>query len=113
MVALRKQLKSAGKKVSYNDIVVKAVALALCDVPAVNASWSDDAIIRHGGAHVGVAVALPDGLITPVVFDANQKDIFTISAETRSLAQRARDMKLQPEDYQGPPSPFRFRNDGH
>jgi len=110
MVAFRSQLKAAGVKVSYNDLVVKACAKALRDVPAVNASWAEDAITRHGSVHIGVAVALPDGLITPVVRNADQKGLATISAETRDLATRARDRKLGPDEYQG--STFTISNLG-
>ena len=99
MVAFRGQIKEAGVRVSYNDLVVKAVALALTDVPAVNASWTEDAIIMHNRVDVGVAVALPDGLITPVLRNADQKGLETLGSETRELAERARARKLQPEEY--------------
>jgi pyruvate dehydrogenase E2 component (dihydrolipoamide acetyltransferase) len=110
LVAFREQLKAAGLKVSYNDILIKACGRALKDVPAVNASWSEEAITRHAGAHIGVAVALPDGLITPVVRDADQKGLVGISDEMRTLAARARDRKLQPEEYTG--STFSISNLG-
>lgn len=101
LVAFRAQLKEAGVRVSYNDMVVKAVAKALQEVPAVNASWSMSAITRHGQVNVGIAVALPDGLITPVITDADQKSLPVIAREIRELAGLAREMKLQPENYQG------------
>jgi pyruvate dehydrogenase E2 component (dihydrolipoamide acetyltransferase) len=101
MVEFRGQLKAAGVKVSYNDIVIKAAARALKDVPAVNASWGEDAITRHGAVHIGVAVALPDGLITPVIRNADQKGLATIGGEMRELAGKARDRKLKPEEYTG------------
>lgn len=110
LVDLRAQLKAVGSPVSPNDMVVKAVALALRQVPEVNASWGDQAITRHGGVHVGVAVALEDGLITPVVRDADRKSLATIAAEVRDLAGRARDRKLQPHEYQG--STFTISNLG-
>jgi pyruvate dehydrogenase E2 component (dihydrolipoamide acetyltransferase) len=110
MVAFRSQLKAAGVKVSYNDLVMKACAKALRDVPAVNASWSEEAITRHGAVHIGMAVALPDGLITPVVRNADTKGLATIAAETRDLALRARDRKLGPDEYQG--STFTISNLG-
>ncbi len=110
LVPFRSQLKAAGVKVSYNDLVVKACAKALRDVPAVNASWAEDAITRHGAVHIGMAVALPDGLITPVVRDADQKGLATIATETRDLATRARDRKLAPDEYQG--STFTISNLG-
>ncbi len=110
LVSFRDQLKAGGLKVSYNDLVVKACAKALKDVPAVNASWGEEAITRHGAVHIGMAVALPDGLITPVLRNADQKGLSAISAETRDLAVRARDRKLAPEEYQG--STFTISNLG-
>lgn len=110
MVAFRSQLKAAGVKVSYNDLVVKACARALRDVPAVNASWGEDAITRHGRVDIGIAVAIPDGLITPVVRSVDSKGLATISTETRDLVTRARDRKLAPDEYQG--STFTISNLG-
>ena len=110
LVAFRSQLKEAGVKVSYNDIMIKAVARALRDVPAVNASWSDDAITRHGRVNVGMAVALPDGLITPVINDADTLGLTNIAEQARSLATKARDKKLKPEEYAG--STFTISNLG-
>ena len=110
LVAFRSQLKEAGVKVSYNDIMIKAVARALRDVPAVNASWSDDAITRHGRVNVGMAVALPDGLITPVINDADTLGLSGISEQARSLATRAREKQLKPEEYAG--STFTISNLG-
>jgi pyruvate dehydrogenase E2 component (dihydrolipoamide acetyltransferase) len=110
LVGFRSQLKEAGVKVSYNDIMIKAVARALRDVPAVNASWSDDAITRHGRVNVGMAVALPDGLITPVINDADTLGLSSISEQARSLATKARDKKLKPEEYAG--STFTISNLG-
>jgi len=101
LVDFRTQLKEAGTKVSYNDLVVKAMALALREVPECNAAWGEDAITRYGGVDIGVAVALPDGLITPVVRDADQKDLASMSAEIRDLAGRAKDRKLDAADYTG------------
>jgi pyruvate dehydrogenase E2 component (dihydrolipoamide acetyltransferase) len=106
-VDLRAQLKEAGEKISVNDFVVRACALALRAVPQVNASWapaadgSPEAIVLNGDVHVGVAVALPDGLITPVVQFADQKPIVAIAAEIRELADRAKGRKLKPEEYTG------------
>jgi pyruvate dehydrogenase E2 component (dihydrolipoamide acetyltransferase) len=90
-----------GPKVSVNDILVRCVAQALRDVPDVNAQWAQDSIVRKGAVDVGVAVALPDGLITPVIRGADQKSIVEIGAEVRQLAARARDGKLAPEEYTG------------
>jgi pyruvate dehydrogenase E2 component (dihydrolipoamide acetyltransferase) len=101
-VALREQiLKVEDVKVSFNDLVVKACAKALTRFPMVNASWGAEKITTHGGAHVGVAVAIPDGLITPVVRDADRKSILEISREVKDLARRARDRKLKPEEFTG------------
>ena len=110
LVAFRGALKAAGVKVSYNDIVIKACARALRDVPDVNVSWGPDAITRHGGVHVGVAVALDGGLITPVIRDADEKGLSTISGEVRDLAGRARAGKLQAGEYSG--STFTISNLG-
>ncbi|MEC7987406.1 MAG: dihydrolipoamide acetyltransferase family protein [Myxococcota bacterium] len=99
LVAFRTQLKEAGLKVSYNDLVVKAVGKALQDVPKVNASWTEDAILVHPNIDIGVAVALPDGLITPVVRGVDGKGLAAISSSTRELIGRAKDGKLQPDEY--------------
>src|SRR5205807_99755 len=101
-VGFRAQVNDAlGVKISYNDLVVKACALALRRVPQVNASFSGDRIIMHGGVHVGVAVALEDGLITPVIRDADTKSLGAIARESQELATRARARKLRPEEYTG------------
>jgi len=110
LVAHRAQLKEAGVRASANDILIKACALALRDEPRVNASWGEEAIIRHGDVHVGVAVALDDGLITPVIRHADQKALSEIGDEIRELAQRARAQKLKPEEYTG--STFTISNLG-
>jgi len=91
----------AATKVSVNDIVVKAVAAALRAHPEVNVSFGGDKLIRHHRIHVGVAVALPDGLIVPVIRDADTKTVTQISAETRDLATRARSGKLKPDEFTG------------
>jgi pyruvate dehydrogenase E2 component (dihydrolipoamide acetyltransferase) len=105
LVAFRKdlngQLAEQGLKVSYNDLTVAAVAKALRDVPQVNASWGPDAITRFGSVDVGVAVALPDGLITPVIRQADKKTLVQLAAETKDLVGRARDRKLDPSEYSG------------
>jgi pyruvate dehydrogenase E2 component (dihydrolipoamide acetyltransferase) len=102
LVGLREQLEEleAGA-VSVNDLVVKAVAEALSRHPEVNAAWGADAIVRRGSVDVGVAVALEDGLVTPVVRGADRKPVLEIAAEIRDLAGRARDRRLRPEEYQG------------
>jgi pyruvate dehydrogenase E2 component (dihydrolipoamide acetyltransferase) len=88
-------------KLSVNDFLVKAAALALKNVPECNASWTDNAILRHKHADVGVAVALDFGLITPIVFRAEEKGLAAISTEVKSLAERARSKKLKPQEYEG------------
>jgi pyruvate dehydrogenase E2 component (dihydrolipoamide acetyltransferase) len=93
--------KEGGYKLSVNDFVVKAAAGALIRVPEVNASWTDNAILRHRHADIGVAVALDFGLITPIVFHAEEKGLATISAEVKALAERARTKKLKPAEFEG------------
>ena len=88
-------------KVSFNDIILKATATALSQHPDVNAHWLGDKIRRFNRVHLGMAVAIPDGLITPVIFDADQKRLRDIAKESRELAVRARDRKLKPEEYTG------------
>ncbi len=94
-------LESQGNKVSINDFILKATANALERHPDVNAAWTGDAIRRHYRVHLGVAVAVEDGLITPVIRDANRKGLAQISREVRELAARGREKKLQPEEYTG------------
>ncbi len=94
-------LEEEGEKVSINDFVLKATARALARHPEVNANWNEDSIRRHYRVHLGVAVAVEDGLITPVIRDANLKGLNRISREVRELATRGREKKLQPEEYTG------------
>ena len=107
LLALRKQLNDKSPegegayKISVNDFVVRAVALALRQVPAANATWTDSAVLQYDTVDVSVAVATPNGLITPVVRNADAKGLVQISAEMKDYAVRARDGKLMPEDYQG------------
>jgi len=100
---MREQLKAHGEAyaVSFNDIVVKAVALALRQHPAVNAAFLDDRIRYFGDIHVGVAVAVEDGLITPVIRTADRKGLAEIAAESKALAAKARARRLTPEEYTG------------
>jgi len=88
-------------KLSVNDFIIKALALALRDVPMANASWTSTARLIHKHSDVGVAVAIPDGLITPIVRQAEMKPLSMISTEVKDMAGRARDKKLKPEEYQG------------
>jgi pyruvate dehydrogenase E2 component (dihydrolipoamide acetyltransferase) len=97
----RDALGSAEPKVSFNDIVIKAVAMALRQHPACNAWWQDDHIRYWGEVHVSMAVAIEDGLITPVIRHADAKSLREIAAETRDLAGRARERRLKPEEYTG------------
>jgi pyruvate dehydrogenase E2 component (dihydrolipoamide acetyltransferase) len=88
-------------KLSVNDFVIKAMALALIKVPEANVTWTETGMLKHKRADIGVAVAIPGGLITPVVRGAEAKTITTISAEMKDFAARARARKLKPEEYQG------------
>jgi pyruvate dehydrogenase E2 component (dihydrolipoamide acetyltransferase) len=110
-VSLREQLQRAEDvKVSFNDLVLKACAKALTRFPTVNASWTSEAIQTHAEVHVGVAVSLAEGLITPVVRNADRKHVVEISREVKDLAARAREKKLKPEEFTG--STFTISNLG-
>ena len=100
---LREQMVAAGDqfKVSVNDIVIKAVAIALTRHPEVNAHWQGDSIRYFSAAHVGMAVATDDGLIVPVIRDAHLKGLGQIGKEARELAKKARERKLTPAEYSG------------
>lgn len=89
------------EKISVNDFIVKAAALALREFPNINASLDGDSIVRHGEVNIGIAVAVPDGLLTVVARDADQKPLPTISAEVRAMAERAREGKVHQEDIEG------------
>jgi pyruvate dehydrogenase E2 component (dihydrolipoamide acetyltransferase) len=97
-------------KVSFNDIVVKASAIALSRHQAINSSWMGDVIVEHGDVHIAVAVAIDEGLMTPVIRHVDQKGLLEISSETRELAGLARDRKLTPEQMEG--STFTISNLG-
>jgi pyruvate dehydrogenase E2 component (dihydrolipoamide acetyltransferase) len=113
LLALRKQLNDAAPavktekgetpayKLSVNDMVIKAYALALKAVPDANVSWTDAGMLKHAHADVGVAVSIPGGLITPIVRKADEKTLSVISNEMKDLAARAKNRKLKPEEYQG------------
>ena len=92
---------SGGPKYTVNDFVLKAVIAAAVKVPAVNASFAGDAIIQYGSVNLSVAVAVDEGLVTPVIRDAQTKSLRDISAAVKDLATRARGKKLKPEEYQG------------
>jgi pyruvate dehydrogenase E2 component (dihydrolipoamide acetyltransferase) len=110
LVAAREEINAAapkgkdGKpayKLSVNDFVIKALALALQRIPDANVSWTESGMLKHKHSDIGVAVALPGGLITPIVRQAESKSLSAISNEMRDLAIRARDRKLKPNEYQG------------
>jgi pyruvate dehydrogenase E2 component (dihydrolipoamide acetyltransferase) len=109
LIALREEANAAAKdkdgkaefKLSLNDFVIRALALALQRVPAANAVWAGDRILRLHPSDIGVAVALDGGLITPLIRGAETKSVSAISAEMKDLAARARDKKLKPAEYQG------------
>ena len=88
-------------KISINDILIKACALALFKNPKVNSAWYGDKIIQFGNVDISVAVAIDDGLMTPIVRNANQKSLIQISNEVKELAKKAKSQKLKPEEYQG------------
>lgn len=111
LVSIRQQMVDlSGTKVSLNDFIIRAIALALRHHPTVNASWSDEAITQHGEVHVGVAVSTAEGLITPVIRNADQKAVLDIATEVRALADKAKNRRLKPEEYQG--STFTISNLG-
>ena len=111
LVSMRQQLADIeASKISLNDFIIRALALALRHHPNVNASWGDDAIEQHGEVHIGVAVATADGLITPVIRNADQKSVSDIAKEVRVLADKAKNRKLLPTEYQG--STFTISNLG-
>ncbi len=104
LLSAREALNKKGKdkyKISVNDLVIKAAAMALRDVPAANASWSEAAIIQYNNIDISVAVAIDGGLITPIVKNADQKTIVQISSEIKDLAKRAKENALKPEEFQG------------
>lgn len=113
LLALRAQLNAAAPviktekgevpayKLSVNDLVIKATALALRDIPEANVSWTDAGMVKHKHSDVGVAVSISGGLITPIVRGAETKALSAISNEMKDLAKRARDRKLKPSEYQG------------
>ena len=110
LMAAREEINAAAQKnkdgkpaykLSVNDFVIKALALALQRIPDANVSWTEAGLLKHKHSDIGVAVALPGGLITPIVRNAETKSLSAISNEMRDLAARARDRKLKPHEYQG------------
>jgi pyruvate dehydrogenase E2 component (dihydrolipoamide acetyltransferase) len=98
---LNKGLESRGVKLSVNDLLIKALAHALIEVPECNVAFAGDQLIKYQRADISVAVSIPGGLITPIIFNADGKSVSTISKKMGELAAKARDGKLQPHEYQG------------
>jgi pyruvate dehydrogenase E2 component (dihydrolipoamide acetyltransferase) len=98
---LNKGLESRGVKLSVNDLLIKALAVALIEVPSANVSFAGDQMLKYSRADISVAVAIPDGLITPIIVGADSKSLSAISKEMTDFAARAREGKLQPHEYQG------------
>src|SRR6185436_16682327 len=94
-------LASRGVKLSVNDMLIKALAQALIEVPECNVSFAGDHMFKYGRADISVAVSIPAGLITPIIVGAEAKSVSAISTEMKELAAQARDGKLQPQQYQG------------
>lgn len=104
LLGLRADLNNAlagSTKISVNDLIIKASALALSKVPEANSSWNEDGILLYNNIDISVAVASPNGLITPIVKNADQKSVMEISAEMKNLIHKAKENKLQPEEFQG------------
>lgn len=100
--AARKEINAIGEaKISFNDIIVKAVAMALRKHPQVNSTWNNNETIMHGDINIGVAVAVPDGLLVPVVRNTDNKSLSQISAEVRDLAGRSRERKIKADEMEG------------
>ncbi|MEQ1652659.1 MAG: 2-oxo acid dehydrogenase subunit E2, partial [Hyphomicrobium sp.] len=102
LMDLRKQMNTVeGVKISVNDFIIRAVALGMKKVPAANASWTEDAILIYKNIDVSVAVATPNGLITPIIKNTDTKTVADISKQMKDLAVRAREGKLRPEEFLG------------
>jgi pyruvate dehydrogenase E2 component (dihydrolipoamide acetyltransferase) len=103
-IALRQslnELAAAEAKISFNDMILKAVANALRQFPRMNVSYADDKIRLHQRVHISMAVALDDGLITPIIRDCDRKSLGEVAREAKELSERARARRLKPEDYTG------------
>ena len=102
VMTARKEINAVAEaKISYNDIIIKAVAMALRKHPQVNSTWTDTEMILHGNINIGVAVAVPDGLMVPVVNNADHKSLTQISGEVKDLATRSRDKKIKANEMEG------------
>ncbi|MFP3023503.1 MAG: pyruvate dehydrogenase complex dihydrolipoamide acetyltransferase [Wolbachia sp.] len=103
LISLKNEVNSADEnsKVTINDLIIKAVAFSMKKFPDINSSWTDNKIVRYSNIDISIAVALEDGLITPIVKSADEKSILSISKEVKDLVSRARSGKLKPEEFQG------------
>lgn len=103
LLKLREEINAeyTENKISINDMIIKAVAMALTENPEANASWTEEAILQYNNVDISVAVAIDGGLITPIIRNADQKPITSISKEMKELAKRARENALKPEEFQG------------
>ncbi|MBI3441882.1 MAG: 2-oxo acid dehydrogenase subunit E2 [Proteobacteria bacterium] len=103
LLQVRKEVNenAQGYKLSVNDFIIKAAAMAQLKVPAANVSWTEEAVLQYSRADISVAVATPNGLITPIIKDASNKSLKDISNEIKDLAARAREGKLKPQEFQG------------
>ncbi|WP_353287440.1 pyruvate dehydrogenase complex dihydrolipoamide acetyltransferase [Wolbachia endosymbiont (group B) of Gerris lacustris] len=103
LISLKNEVNSANEnnKVTINDLIIKAVALSMKKFPDINSSWIDTKIVRYSNIDISIAVALEDGLITPIIKNADEKSVLSISKEVKDLVSRARSGKLKPEEFQG------------
>ena len=103
LISLKNEVNSANEnnKVTINDLIIKAVAFGMKKFPDINSSWIDTKIVRYSNIDISIAVALEDGLITPIVKNADEKSVLSISKEVKDLVSRARSGKLKPEEFQG------------
>ncbi|MGL9726528.1 MAG: dihydrolipoamide acetyltransferase family protein, partial [Wolbachia sp.] len=103
LISLKNEVNSADEnnKVTINDLIIKAVAFSMKKFPDINSSWIDNKIIRYSNIDISIAVALKDGLITPIVKNADEKSVLSVSKEVKDLVNRARSGKLKPEEFQG------------
>lgn len=103
LISLKNEVNSANEnnKVTINDLIIKAVALSMKKFPDINSSWTDTKIVRYSNIDISIAVALEDGLITPIVKNADEKSVLSISKEVKDLVSRAKSGKLKPEEFQG------------
>ena len=101
VVALREEMKAAGRKVSFNDIIIKAIAIGFREVPTMNATWTGDSIVIFSAMDIALAVSIEDGLMVPVVRGVENLDLEGIAAQTSALIDKARGKHLKPDEYEG------------